>query len=98
MYQKTHDNNAIIRQVDAARIPIDTNNSDYLEYLKWKADGGVPVDADQLTVREQVKAQLFSEYGQAEISLAMIEKENGDATAFDAIKARAIEIKNEVTA
>jgi hypothetical protein len=27
-------------------IPIDEANIDYQDYLKWKADGGVPEEAD----------------------------------------------------
>ena len=27
-------------------IPFDEDNTDYEEYLKWKADGGVPEEAD----------------------------------------------------
>ena len=27
-------------------IPFDKANADYQEYLKWKADGGVPEEAD----------------------------------------------------
>jgi len=27
-------------------IPFNTKNTDYQEYLKWKADGGVPDAAD----------------------------------------------------
>ena len=27
-------------------IPFDPDNSDYQEYLQWKADGGVPEEAD----------------------------------------------------
>ena len=27
-------------------IPLDEANTDYQEYLKWKADGGVPEEAD----------------------------------------------------
>ena len=27
-------------------IPFDEANTDYQEYLKWKADGGVPEEAD----------------------------------------------------
>ena len=27
-------------------IPLDEANTDYQEFLKWKADGGVPEEAD----------------------------------------------------
>ena len=27
-------------------IPFDSENTDYQEFLKWKADGGVPEEAD----------------------------------------------------
>ena len=28
------------------QIPLSEGNTDYQEYLKWKADGGVPEEAD----------------------------------------------------
>ena len=37
---------SIIRKEDGAMIPIDEANTDYQEFLKWKADGGVPEEAD----------------------------------------------------
>ena len=37
---------AIIRTTDKASIPIDEANTDYQEFLQWKADGGVPEEAD----------------------------------------------------
>ena len=36
----------IIRNSDGAQIPFDPENTDYAEYLQWKADGGVPDAAD----------------------------------------------------
>ena len=36
----------LIRKEDGALIPKDEANSDYQEYLQWKADGGVPEEAD----------------------------------------------------
>lgn len=36
----------IIRKEDGAWIPKDEANTDYQEFLKWKADGGVPEKAD----------------------------------------------------
>ena len=37
---------SIIRKEDGAMIPIDEANTDYQEFLQWKADGGVPEEAD----------------------------------------------------
>ena len=37
---------SIIRKEDGAMIPKDEANSDYQKYLQWKADGGVPEEAD----------------------------------------------------
>ena len=34
------------RLSDNAFIPFDPMNSDYIEYLKWVAEGGVPEPAD----------------------------------------------------
>ena len=36
----------VLRGTDGAGIPIDEANTDYQEFLKWKADGGVPEEAD----------------------------------------------------
>ncbi len=35
-----------IKTADNRLIPVDEANTDYQEYLKWKADGGVPEEAD----------------------------------------------------
>ena len=39
--------NCIIRTIDGACIPFDPANTDYQEYLKWVAEGGVPEPADE---------------------------------------------------
>jgi hypothetical protein len=36
----------IQRLSDNAFIPMDEQNSDYAEYLKWVAEGGVPLPPD----------------------------------------------------
>ena len=36
----------IKRLSDNAFIPMDEQNSDYAEYLKWVAEGGVPLPPD----------------------------------------------------
>ena len=37
---------AVLRKEDNAYIPFDEANTDYQEFLQWKADGGVPEEAD----------------------------------------------------
>ena len=37
---------AIIRTSDNAYIPINPDNSDYQQYLKWVSEGGVPLPAE----------------------------------------------------
>jgi hypothetical protein len=38
---------SIVRTSDGAFIPFDPDNTDYQEYLKWVAEGGVPEPADE---------------------------------------------------
>ena len=38
--------NQILRTTDYAIIPFDEDNSDYQEYLQWRADGNEPEAAD----------------------------------------------------
>jgi hypothetical protein len=39
--------NSVIRILDGACIPFDPANVDYLAYLKWVEDGGIPEPADK---------------------------------------------------
>ena len=51
-YKKTKDSEGnvrsdqIKRKSDGAWIPFDPANKDYQQFLQWKADGGVPEEAD----------------------------------------------------
>ena len=47
----TYTNKVVIRLEDKAFIPFDETNTDYQEYLEWKAEGNTPepVDEDTLT-------------------------------------------------
>ena len=42
----TYVNKTVVRLSDGASIPFDEANTDYQEFLQWKADGGVPEEAD----------------------------------------------------
>nr|WMM95555.1 hypothetical protein MEP433_gp43 [Methylophilales phage MEP433] len=44
-YKLMQDNLGVVRS-DGAIIPADNANTDYQEYLKWKAEGNSPEDAD----------------------------------------------------
>jgi hypothetical protein len=46
MYQLTNQENQVKRIVDNAFIPFDPANTDYVEYLKWLAEGNTPLPAD----------------------------------------------------
>lgn len=39
---------SVIRTTDNAYIPFDPDNTDYQQYLKWVAEGGVPTPSDAL--------------------------------------------------
>jgi hypothetical protein len=41
-YTLTAQPNTIVRDADGAFIPADEANTDYVEYLWWLCDGGVP--------------------------------------------------------
>jgi hypothetical protein len=55
MYQKLKDSmtgadaNCIKRLADNAFIPFAEDNTDYIAYLAWLAEGGVPEPADEVT-------------------------------------------------
>jgi hypothetical protein len=40
---------AVVRLSDNASIPFDNQNTDYVAYLAWCAEGNVPTPADQPT-------------------------------------------------
>jgi hypothetical protein len=42
-----NDSNSVVRLSDGACIPFDPANTDYQEYLKWVAEGGVALPADE---------------------------------------------------
>ena len=39
--------NAIIRQEDGAFIPMNPDNTDFVEYQKWLSKGNTPIPADE---------------------------------------------------
>jgi len=43
---ETSEGDSIKRKADGAFIPKALGNTDYQEFLQWKADGGVPEEAD----------------------------------------------------
>jgi hypothetical protein len=58
MYKKT-ESDAVIRLEDGARIPCDSRNVDYQEYLRWTNAGGVTIPKDQAS-HSQLEADFTS--------------------------------------
>jgi len=61
MYKLTKSENTILRAADGARIPTDPANRDYAEYLRWRAEGGIPTpvhepSADELAALADAQA------------------------------------------
>jgi cytochrome c len=56
MYKQCYDNllnriaPCVQRLEDNAFIPFDEQNTDYIAYLKWLEEGGIPIPADEVTV------------------------------------------------
>lgn len=46
MYKLTKDINTILRIADNAFIPVNPDNTDYQQYLKFLEEGGQPLPAD----------------------------------------------------
>jgi hypothetical protein len=60
MYKKipkieTFESNCIIRTSDGASIPMNPDNTDYQQYLKWVEEGNTPLPADGETSGEAAK-------------------------------------------
>ena len=46
MYKLVNYSNCIFRVADSAYIPKDPDNTDYIAFLKWVAEGNTPLPAD----------------------------------------------------
>ena len=51
----------VVRLSDNAFIPFDPDNTDYQAYLKWLAEGNVPLSADTNTPQPADSSQDLSE-------------------------------------
>jgi hypothetical protein len=46
-YKLTQSPTTVVRLPDNAFIPMDEQNSDYVEYLRWLSEGNTPEPADE---------------------------------------------------
>ena len=53
MYRLTKENKSVIRLLDNASIPFDTENTDYQAYQNWLNAGNTPTPADPPTLDEE---------------------------------------------
>ena len=85
----------VTRISDNALVPLDPENSDYVEYLDWEAQGNVAEPADPPTIAEQnadIESQIHTlERGQ---SRAVREAAIGIAGAVDRLKTLDAKIVN----
>lgn len=52
-------NGGVIRTADGASIPADPGNTDYQQYLRWKAAGGVPDPSQTLAEAQAAKMAVI---------------------------------------
>ncbi len=104
-YKLISGSTSILRLSDSACIPPESGNRDYIEFLEWRAAGGVPLPADPPPPpsADQLNEQVATQYAklralatmtQAEIDAWVVANVTNLAQAQDAIKtlAKAVSI------
>jgi len=73
MYKLSYDGDMIIRLSDNACIPARNNkNSDYIDYLKWVAEGNTPEPVDiEIVTKEEELRRAYQEAGCTTDALVM---------------------------
>jgi hypothetical protein len=92
-YKCSNTETHIIRTSDGAKIPADSSNTDYADYLKWCAAGNTPIPADPLPNPriDQIKAELRGIDTRRIRPLA-----EGDTAYLDGLNAQAIALRAEL--
>jgi len=89
MYIEKKDGQTILRESDKACIPVDSENRDYKDFLKWKAEGGLPKkEIDNPVIVENEKISRLQVDLAPDIIEAVLALLNNDVVKITDLKAK----------